>query len=88
VRITASAQQPSYLVLNDFYQRGWTAQVDGNLRVSSSPMLCFEPSPSSLARTRSSPVRAQSLLIGGVVSAVSIVIVLASILIGYALSRR
>ena len=25
----ATADRPSYLVLNDFYQRGWTARVDG-----------------------------------------------------------
>ena len=29
VRVTATAQAPSYLVLDDFYHRGWTARVDG-----------------------------------------------------------
>ncbi|HEY1292562.1 MAG TPA: YfhO family protein, partial [Chloroflexota bacterium] len=29
VRVTATATTPSYLVLNDFYHRGWTASVDG-----------------------------------------------------------
>jgi hypothetical protein len=29
VRVTASATTPSYLVLDDFYQRGWSARVDG-----------------------------------------------------------
>jgi hypothetical protein len=29
IRITASATSPSYLVLDDFYHRGWTARVDG-----------------------------------------------------------
>ncbi|MDQ6672502.1 MAG: hypothetical protein M3069_17465 [Chloroflexota bacterium] len=29
VRITASADTPSYVVLEDFYHRGWTARVDG-----------------------------------------------------------
>jgi hypothetical protein len=29
VRVTASADGPSYLVLDDFYHRGWTARVDG-----------------------------------------------------------
>jgi hypothetical protein len=89
VRITAIAQQPSYLVLNDFYQRGWTAQVDGQpARVFIASALfravAIEPGP-HVIEFRFEP---QSLLIGGVVSAISVVIVLASILIGYALSRR
>src|SRR5207248_2655237 len=29
VRVVADAGGPSYLVLSDFYHRGWTAQVDG-----------------------------------------------------------
>ena len=29
VRITATADAPSYVVLDDFYHRGWTARVDG-----------------------------------------------------------
>jgi hypothetical protein len=29
VRVTADAAGPSYLVLDDFYHRGWTARVDG-----------------------------------------------------------
>src|SRR5207237_10454772 len=29
VRVSASASAPSYLVLSDFYHRGWTARVDG-----------------------------------------------------------
>ncbi|MBV9172948.1 MAG: YfhO family protein, partial [Chloroflexi bacterium] len=29
VRVTASATVPSYLILNDFTHRGWTARVDG-----------------------------------------------------------
>jgi hypothetical protein len=29
VRVSASVEVPSYLVLNDFYHRGWTAHVDG-----------------------------------------------------------
>jgi hypothetical protein len=29
VRVVASADGPSYLILNDFYHRGWTVQVDG-----------------------------------------------------------
>jgi uncharacterized membrane protein YfhO len=29
VRVTATASVPSYLVLDDFYHRGWTARVDG-----------------------------------------------------------
>src|SRR5205823_14390544 len=27
--VTATADTPSYLVLDDFYHRGWTARVDG-----------------------------------------------------------
>ncbi len=29
VRVEATADGPSYLVLNDFYHRGWTVRVDG-----------------------------------------------------------
>jgi hypothetical protein len=29
VRVTATTTEPGYLVLNDFYHRGWTATVDG-----------------------------------------------------------
>jgi hypothetical protein len=29
VEVTASVDRPSYLVLDDFYHRGWTARVDG-----------------------------------------------------------
>lgn len=29
VRVSATADSPSYLVLNDLYHRGWTARVDG-----------------------------------------------------------
>jgi hypothetical protein len=29
VRVTAAADGPSYVVLDDFYHRGWTARVDG-----------------------------------------------------------
>lgn len=29
VRITTTATVPSYVILNDFYHRGWTARVDG-----------------------------------------------------------
>jgi hypothetical protein len=89
VRVSATAQQPSYLVLNDFYQRGWTAQVDGQpARVFIANALfravAIEPGPHTI-EFRFEP---QSLLIGGVVSAISVVFVLASILIGYAHSRR
>ena len=89
MRVTATAQQPSYLVLNDFYQRGWTAQVDGQpARVFIANALfrtvAIEPGPHAI-EFRFEP---QSVLIGGVVSAVSLVFVVASILIGYSLSRR
>ena len=29
MRVSATADSPSYLVLNDLYHRGWTARVDG-----------------------------------------------------------
>jgi hypothetical protein len=29
VRVSATVEEPSYLVLEDFYHRGWTARVDG-----------------------------------------------------------
>jgi hypothetical protein len=89
VRVTATADQPSYLVLADFYQRGWTAQVDGQpARVFIANALfravAIEPGTHTI-EFRFEP---QSLLIGSVVSAISLVIVLAGILIGYAQSRK
>ena len=66
VRVEATADEPSYLVLDDFYHRGWTARVDGQpTRVLIANALFravpIEPEPtwwtSASSRSRTSWVR-------------------------------
>jgi hypothetical protein len=89
VRVTATADEPSYLVLNDFYQRGWTARVDGQpARVFIANALFravpIEPGTHEI-EFRFEPL---SLTLGAAVSAVSLLAVLACVGIGYAQSRK
>jgi uncharacterized membrane protein YfhO len=89
VRVTATADQPSYLVLSAFYQRGWTAQVDGQpARVFIANALFRAVAIEPGTHTVEFRFEPQSLLIGGLVSAISLAVVLAGILIGYAQSRK
>jgi hypothetical protein len=80
VRVEATADGPSYLVLDDFYHRGWTARVDG------------QPAPIFVANAlfRAVPIDAgshvvdfrfepQSQLVGGVVSVLCLLVVLGAI---------
>jgi hypothetical protein len=89
VRVTATAVTPSYLVLDDFYQRGWTVRVDGQpARVFIANALfravSLEPGTHEV-EFRFEPL---SHLLGAAVSAVSLLIVLAVLVFGYAQARR
>jgi hypothetical protein len=83
VWVTATATEPSYLVLNDFYHRGWTATVDGQ----STPVdianalfraVAIEPG-THVVEFRFEP---RSMLIGGLISVLAVVGVLAMVGIG------
>jgi uncharacterized membrane protein YfhO len=81
VRVTATADGPSYLVLDDFYHRGWTARVDGqSARVFIANALfravAVEPG-THVVDFRFEPL---SHLIGAIVSAVSLIGVIGAIL--------
>jgi hypothetical protein len=87
VRITATADAPSYVVLEDFYHRGWTARVDGQpARVLIANALfravAVEPGTHAI-EFRFEPL---SHLAGAAVSAVSLVVALLAI--GWGLWRR
>jgi hypothetical protein len=80
VRVTASAESPSYLVLDDFYHRGWTARVDGQpARVFIANALfravALEPGP-HVIEFRFEPL---SHLLGAAISAVSLLVVLGAL---------
>jgi hypothetical protein len=86
VRVTATADVASYLVLDDFYHRGWTARVDGQatkvfIANALFRAVAIEPGVHEI-EFRFEPL---SLVIGGVVSAVSLLAVLT--LIGWGLRR-
>lgn len=86
VRVTAAANVPSYVVLDDFYHRGWTARIDGQpARVFIANALfravAIEPGSHEI-EFRFEPL---SQLIGAVVSAVSFLVV--ATLIGWGLRR-
>jgi uncharacterized membrane protein YfhO len=77
VRVTATADAPSYLVLDDFYQRGWTARVDGQptkvfIANALFRAVAIDPGVHEI-EFRFEPL---SQLIGAVVSAVSLLVVL------------
>jgi hypothetical protein len=86
VRMVATADAPSYLVLDDFYHRGWTARVDGQpARVLIANALfravAIEPG-SHVVEFRFEPL---SHLLGAVVSAASLLVCLVAI--GWGLRR-
>jgi hypothetical protein len=89
VRVQASAEAPSYLILDDFYHRGWTAWVDGQpARVLIANALfravAIEPGQHTV-EFRFAPL---SHLIGAVISAVCLVAALALVLGGLVIQRR
>jgi hypothetical protein len=86
VRVTATAAVPSYLVLDDFYHRGWTARVDGQpskvfIANALFRAVAIEPGVHEI-EFRFEPL---SQLIGAVVSAISLLVVLT--LIAWGLRR-
>ena len=77
VRVTATADVASYLVLDDFYHRGWTARIDGQptkvlIANALFRAVAIEPGVHEI-EFRFEPL---SHLIGAVVSAVSLLVVL------------
>jgi hypothetical protein len=74
VEVRASAERPSYLVLDDFYHRGWTARVDGQpTRVFIANALFRAvalPAGEHVVAFRFEPL---SHLVGAVISAVGLV---------------
>jgi hypothetical protein len=89
VRVTARVDEPSYVVLDEFYQRGWTARIDGQpARVLIVNALFRGVSVEAGAHEIEFRFEPQSLLIGAIISAISLLGVLAALAIGYAQSRR
>jgi uncharacterized membrane protein YfhO len=76
VRVAANADAPSYLVLDDFYHRGWTARVDGQPAHVFIANALFRAvaidAGSHVVEFRFEPL---SHLIGAVVSAMSLLLV-------------
>ena len=83
VRITATAEGPSYLVLDDFYHRGWTARVDGqSARVHIANALFRAvaiDAGSHVVEFRFEPV---SHLLGAAITVVSLIVAIGSIVFG------
>jgi Bacterial membrane protein YfhO len=87
VRVSATASVPSYLVLSDFYHRGWTARVDGQpSRVFIANALFqavgLEPGTHQV-EFRFSPL---SHVVGAAISGVGLLVALVAIVWGF--SRR
>jgi hypothetical protein len=83
VHVTATADGPSYVVLDDFYHRGWTARVDGQpakvfIANALFRAVAVEPGAHDV-EFRFEPL---SHLVGAVVSAVSLLTVLTLIIVG------
>ena len=83
VRVSATADGPSYLVLDDYYHRGWTARLDGQpTRVLIANALFRAvaiPPGTHVIDFTFAPV---SHLAGAIVSAVSLLVALAAIVLG------
>ena len=87
VRIVATAEAPSYVILDDFYHRGWTARVDGQpVRVFIANALfravAIEPGTHTI-EFRFEPL---SHLIGLAISAASLLVAL--LVIGWGLRSK
>jgi Bacterial membrane protein YfhO len=89
VRVSARATEPSYLVLDDFYQRGWSARVDGQpARIFIANALFRAVSIEPGAHEVEFRFEPLSHFLGAVISAVSLVLLLVGVLIGYAHARE
>jgi hypothetical protein len=80
VRVEVSADGPSYLVLNDFYHRGWTAYVDGQRERVFIANALFRAAAidagTHVVEFRFEPV---SHLLGGVVSVLCLIVAIGAI---------
>ncbi|MGI9144966.1 MAG: hypothetical protein ACR2IK_00190 [Chloroflexota bacterium] len=87
VRILATADVPSYVVLEDFYHRGWTARVDGQpARVLIANALFRAVAVEAGTHTVELRFEPGSLLIGGAVSAAALLVVV--LVIGWGLRSK
>ncbi len=83
VRVVASADQPSYLVLDDFYHRGWTARVDGQpARVFIANALFRAVAIEAGTHTVDFVFQPLSLILGAAASALSLVAILGALIFG------
>ena len=83
VRVLATADTPSYLVLADFYHRGWTARVDGQpARVLIANALYRAVAIDAGTHVVDFRFEPLSLLLGGIVSVVSLLVALGAIGMG------
>jgi hypothetical protein len=87
VRLSASADTPSYVVLDDFYHRGWTARVDGQpARVLIANALFRAVAIEPGAHTVEFRFEPASHLLGLAVSAVALVV--SVVVIGWGMRSR
>jgi hypothetical protein len=88
VQVRASLDQPGYLVLDDFYHRGWTARIDGQLTRVLIANAVFRgvalPPGQHTVEFRFEPL---SHLVGAGVSAVALVVALITMVWGFNLAR-
>jgi hypothetical protein len=83
VRVTASAQAPSYVVLDDFYHRGWTARVDGQpTRVFIANALFRAVAMDAGTHVVEFRFEPLSHVIGAALSALSLLVVVAAVALG------
>jgi hypothetical protein len=84
VRVVATADGPSYLILADFYHRGWTAHVDGqSARVLIANALYRAVAIDAGTHVVDFRFEPLSVLLGALVSIVSLIVALAAILLGF-----
>jgi hypothetical protein len=83
VRVSASASVPSYLVLDDFYHRGWTATVDGQpTRVFIANALFRAVAIDAGTHVVEFRFQPLSHIVGAAISAISLIVVLGVIAFG------
>jgi hypothetical protein len=83
VRVVATADRPSYLVLSDFYHRGWTARVDGQpTRVLIANALFRAVAIDQGTHVVDFHFEPVSILIGAVISGLSLLVTFGAIVVG------